>query len=118
MNFESINAALTADSILLIDVCNRSELNSYVQIPDSVPLNEIQDGALQLNNVDFKQHYGFEKPMLTDSLVLTCRSGKRASIAEKHLNELGYTYIKTYLGSFLDWVANGGSIIKGKFESD
>ena len=119
MNFEGVNAALASDSILLIDVRNHSELNSDGQIPKShcVPLKEIQDGAFQLNNSDFKQRYGFEKPTQSDRFVLTCRSGRRVLLAEKHLNELGYTNITTYLGSFLDWVANGGTVVKGTFDA-
>ena len=28
-----------------------------------------------------------------------------------------YTNITTYLGSFLDWVANGGTVVKGNFDA-
>ena len=77
---------------MLIDVRNRSELNSPGQIPNSVcvPLHEILNGAFQLSNIDFKKRYGFEKPIQTDVFVLMCRSGKRTLVAEENLKDLGY----------------------------
>ena len=121
ISFSSLNASLASDSILLIDVRNRTELNSVGQIPNSVciPLHEIINGAFFSTNGDFMQHYGFKKPLLSDSFVLSCRSGQRILVAEKYLiKEIGYKHVRIYPGSFNDWVANGGRVIEGNFEVD
>ena len=111
---------LNTGSTLLIDVRNRSELNSPGQIPKSVvvPLHEILNGAFELPNEDFYQRYNFEKPDLRDVFVLTCRSGRRILVAEKYLKGLGYENARIYPGSFKDWVANGGETIKAEFDLD
>ena len=72
---------------------------------------EIMVNGFQLSNTDFKEQYGFEKPLNSVNIVVSCYSGVRASKAAKHLKKLGYSNIKVYLGSFSDWVARGGTII-------
>ena len=113
INFAALQASLESDSVLLIDVRNRSELNSPGKIPKSVcvPLHEILNGAFQLTNIKFQDRYGFERPKHSDTFVLACRSGRRILVAEKHLKGLGYQNIRIYSGSFNDWVAHGGRIV-------
>ena len=115
INFHSLQAAVDEHSVLLIDVRNHSELSSNGKIPKSfcVPLQEILDGAFQLPALNFKDKYGFNLPLHTDTFILTCNSGRRVLLAEVHLKSLGYVNIRTYLGSFQDWVSNGGKIIEG-----
>ena len=120
VNFDGLNELLNIGSTLLIDVRNRSELNSPGKIPKSVvmPLHEILNGAFELPNEDFYQRYNFEKPDLNDVFVLTCRSGRRILVAEKYLKGLGYENARIYPESFKDWVANGGETIKADFDLD
>ena len=44
------------------------------------------------------------------SSLLTTRSGKRAYVAKGQLEELGFSSIQVYEGSFLDWKAKGGNV--------
>jgi rhodanese-related sulfurtransferase len=73
---------LDSNSITLIDVRNRTELNTVGQIPGSVclPLHEIEV-AMELSSEQFLEKYNFAKPSPDDrKIVLTCRSGKRVLV--------------------------------------
>ena len=120
VSFDALSESLNLGTTLLIDVRNRSELNSPGQIPRSVcvPLHEILNGAFELPDNDFKERYNFKKPNLNDVFVLTCRSGRRILVAEKYLKGLGYENIRIYPGSYKDWVANGGQTIEADFDLD
>jgi rhodanese-related sulfurtransferase len=120
INFASLQKSLNLNATLLIDVRNRSELNSPGQIPSSVcvPLHEILNGAFQLAEMNFKERYGFKKPTESDVFVLTCRSGKRILEAEKYLKSLGYNHIRIYPGSYKDWIAHGGRTTRAQFSLD
>ena len=115
IDFEELNEALEWDSILLIDVRNRSELISKGKIPKSfnVPLHEIVSGVFQLDKQNFTNKYDFEKPEKNDEFVVSCHSGYRALKAGKYLKSLGYRSVRVYNGSFEDWILNSGTIIRG-----
>jgi rhodanese-related sulfurtransferase len=73
---------LDSNSITLIDVRNRTELNTVGQIPGSVclPLHEIEV-AMELSSEQFLEKYNFAKPSPDEKkIVLTCRSGKRVLV--------------------------------------
>lgn len=74
-------------------------------------VGEIED-AFQLNDSCFEAKYGFAKPSKDASIVTHCLKGGRASKAQKSLEELGFTNVKVYAGSFTDWKANGGDIVE------
>ena len=77
-----MNRLLDSNSILLIDVRNRTELNTVGQIPGSVclPLHEVA-AAMELSPEEFSAKYGFEKPDPDNrKIVLTCRSGRRVLV--------------------------------------
>ena len=120
IHYQALKEYLKLDSPFLIDVRNRSELNSPGQIPGSVcvPLHEILHGAFELPSRDFKERYGFEKPTKSSVLVLTCRSGRRILVAENYLKSYEYQNIRVYPGSFKDWVVNGGEIVAGNYDLD
>ena len=93
-------------------------------IPKSynVPENEIvgQIKAFELSNPEFKQKYGHDKPRIDEYFVIICTRGVRAESVVQYLKSLGYSNAIIYPGSFDDWAANGGDIIKlnrtqGKF---
>ncbi|KAF2363957.1 Rhodanese-like domain [Trinorchestia longiramus] len=102
---ESLLPGIADGSIVLVDVRTPNELLETGIIPGSynVPLAEIE-AAFALESVEFKAQYGFEKPR-ADKLVITCRSGRRATVAWNSLKELGYCKARVYFGSFLDWQA-------------
>ncbi|XP_042216223.1 nuclear pore glycoprotein p62-like isoform X2 [Homarus americanus] len=112
ITFEELQEALEMGGVLLIDVRNRTELEATGKLPWSynLPLPEIYE-AVQLDENEFMEKYGFPKPLPEDkNVVLTCRSGRRIRKAGKLLEPLGYCNIRLYFGSFLEWKARGGSI--------
>jgi rhodanese-related sulfurtransferase len=114
INFDQLKDSLKSNLILFIDVRNRREITSQGKMPNSVniPMSELLlDGTFQLSNADFKEQYGFEKPLKGVNIVVLGYSGIRASKAAKHLKKLGYSQIKVYHGSFSDWVDRGGTWI-------
>ena len=105
---------------MIIDVRNRSEVASKGKMPKSVnvPLHEILSGAFLWPNTDFEIRYGLKIPEKNAEFVVSCKSGMRASKAGKYLKSLGYKQIRIYKGSFNDWIANGGEIIKAGNDVD
>jgi len=97
---------------IIIDVRTREELFQNGKIPGSfnVPIGEIKDAFSKLTADAFKDSYGFAKPSLSHPMVVYCGSGRRARKAFKILVEMGYSNIRVYDGSWLDWIANGGPI--------
>ena len=98
----------------IIDVRTPGELATTGKIPNSynIPVGEIKRVFAHMTEEDFLQTYGFDKPGLDQPFVLTCRSGRRARTAEQALTELGYTNIRVYDGSWIDWTAKIGPIEK------
>ncbi|KAK7079069.1 hypothetical protein SK128_009638 [Halocaridina rubra] len=112
ITFEELSRELEAYTV--VDIRRRDEVIEYGQIPGShvLPLQEISE-ALGLSEEEFLFKYGFPKIRNDDtSIVLTCTAGVRVQIANKLLTENGYRNHRLYLGSFNDWVKNGGELIK------
>lgn len=117
---QALKESLARNSILLIDVRNRTELNGVGQIPGSVclPLHEV-DLGFELSDADFSQRYGFLKPdAQSRNVILTCRSGRRVLVADAILKAKGYQNLRIYSGSFKDWIKNNGQTIQGEFDLD
>jgi len=97
---------------IIIDVRTREELvqNGKIPVSFNVPLAEIKDAFSHLTADAFKDSYGFDKPSLNHPIVVHCKGGTRARKAYKILVEMGYTNMRVYDGSWLDWIANGGPI--------
>ena len=111
VTFAELSVRSAAGDILLLDVRRPDELEQTGCIPGSlnVPLQQL-DTALALSGEEFKARYGFPKPAVGDELWVTCRSGRRVRLAVPVLGRHGYTNVKLYLGSFLDWQANNGPV--------
>jgi len=114
IEFEDLKKGLEAGSLRLVDVRDPQELETHGRIPSSVniPLPEIPDAFRNLSEEEFKAKYGFCKR--DEALVFSCRSGKRAEAAIFHVfqGDTSISYFRLYKGSFLDWVAKGGSLEK------
>merc|ERR1719369_1856651 len=113
VTFQSLSILLKDNRITLLDVRNSSELVNPGKIPGSVniPLHEIP-GAFLLDPEMFLEKYNFPVPDTGDSnVVITCRSGRRARVAIKRLEPLGFTRLRIYPGSFIDWVERGGVVV-------
>jgi len=91
-----------------------TELQSDGKVAGSVniPLPEINE-AFASDDKEFEDKYGFPKPAKTTSnVVVACKSGVRALTALKALKSIGYESFSLYRGSFNDWQAKGGPIVK------
>ena len=117
IEFDELNSAVKNKSILLIDVRNRSDFKSGGRIPNSfnIPLHEVTSGVFQLPNSHFLARYGIEKPSYDAKIITSCYTGSLALVGAKYLRSRGYLKAIAYLGSFQDWVSNGGKVVQGIF---
>ncbi|KAF9507431.1 hypothetical protein BS47DRAFT_1488836 [Hydnum rufescens UP504] len=74
-------------------------------------LIDVREVALEQSPDSFRNTYGFERPEKDQEIIFYCRSGKRSTTASEHAQRLGWTNVKNYTGSWLDWVEKeqGGS---------
>ncbi|KAL3901222.1 MAG: hypothetical protein SGCHY_000785 [Lobulomycetales sp.] len=63
--------------------------------------------ALQMTQADFTRVYGFDKPDMDAPLIFYCRVGKRSAVAQYIARKLGYTDVRNYVGSWLEWAEEG-----------
>eukprot|EP00091_Calanus_sinicus_P011753 TRINITY_DN2652_c0_g1_i1.p1 TRINITY_DN2652_c0_g1~~TRINITY_DN2652_c0_g1_i1.p1 ORF type:complete len:226 (-),score=61.14 TRINITY_DN2652_c0_g1_i1:37-714(-) len=113
VDFNALSILLEENRIVLVDVRNSSELVNPGKIPGSfnIPLYEIPE-AFSLEPEQFLEKYKFQLPAKdAQNVVLTCRSGRRVKIAIRRLEPLGFTQLRSYDGSFRDWVARGGEVV-------
>ncbi|XP_042892773.1 rhodanese domain-containing protein CG4456-like [Penaeus japonicus] len=104
IEFEELAEGLLNNSVVLIDVRNRWELQETGKLPRSqnVPLPEFKS-AFALSPEEFLKEYGFVKPEPEDeNVVLTCRSGRRILLAWDAIEPFGYCKVRLYFGSYLD----------------
>lgn len=113
VTFDDLKAKLADKSITLIDVREPHELTDDGKIPGSVniPLGSIEE-AFKLPPDMFKERYGVKLPDRSDSMVFSCKAGRRAASAAEKVAPLGYPNAKVYSGSFKDWVERGGPLEK------
>jgi rhodanese-related sulfurtransferase len=52
---------------------------------------------------DFAEMFGFDKPSLDETLVFTCKAGIRSASAAKLAQMAGYTNILDYAGGSNEW---------------
>ncbi|KZT41350.1 Rhodanese-like protein [Sistotremastrum suecicum HHB10207 ss-3] len=88
----------------LIDVREPDETIQGI-IPSAVtlPLSGMSK-SLHLAATDFKAQHGYEKPLPHQEIIFYCRSGKRSQTAADIARRNGYKNVKSYDGSWLDWV--------------
>ncbi|KAG8925438.1 hypothetical protein FRC03_008827 [Tulasnella sp. 419] len=89
----------------IIDVREPDEV-AQGSIPSSVaiPLSTFEK-SLALPDIEFEAKHGFNKPSKDQEVIFYCRSGKRSETAAREAHRQGYTNVKNYSGSWLDWVA-------------
>ena len=111
VEFDELLPRVLANSVLLIDVRNRSELLDPGRIPNSLnlPLPELAE-ALTLPPGEFVDKYGFALPPPEQEMVLTCRSGRRIQVAAARLIPDGYTNVRLFYDSFKGWVGRGAPV--------
>lgn len=114
VTFEHISKLLTQpkDSYYLIDVRSLDEVKNDGKIKHTtvvIPISELEQN-LELSDKEFKEKHYVKKPPSDADLVFTCRSGRRAMMGAEIAVKLGFTRVKSYAGSFLDWRAKDGPI--------
>lgn len=87
----------------LIDIRETFELeNGMIPTAHSLPMSDLNE-AFSSSAEEFKQRYGFDKPKKDSLIILYCRSGNRSGQVALYLSSVGYTNVKNYPGSILDW---------------
>ncbi|XP_017840691.1 rhodanese domain-containing protein CG4456 [Drosophila busckii] len=107
--YEQVKDVVNHPEIYLIDVRNQSEIAETGSIPASfnIPLPELST-ALALDEQTFKTNYGRDKPALNADIIFTCRSGRRAQEAANIAQAAGFTNVRVYAGSWLEWAEKEG----------
>ncbi|XP_037089018.1 rhodanese domain-containing protein CG4456-like [Pollicipes pollicipes] len=113
VKYADVASGTDSGSLTLLDIRRPDELKDTGFIPGSrnLPLQDL-DEALSLDPAEFHARYGFAKPQPADQLTITCRSGRRVKLSVPVFTKHGYTNLKLYLGSFLDWQEHGGQVCK------
>ncbi|KAF9157942.1 hypothetical protein DFQ26_008160 [Actinomortierella ambigua] len=88
---------------VLIDVREPGEVTQGV-IPTShhIPVGTLQE-ALTLEAKEFEARFGFKKFDKNDEVIFYCRSGRRSGIAFETAKSLGYSSVRNYAGSWIDY---------------
>jgi len=92
----------------LIDVRGHDEIAFTGKLDDVVetlPLPYIAEGALMMDEEDFKETFGFDKPQLDETLVFTCKAGIRSQHAAQLAKMAGFTDILDYIGGADEWIS-------------
>lgn len=91
---------------VIIDVRGHDEVAYTGKLDDRVhtlPLPYIAEGALTMDEEDFSEQFGFEKPRLDETIVFTCKAGIRSASAAKLAQMAGYSDILDYAGGSNEW---------------
>ncbi|KAL0487683.1 thiosulfate sulfurtransferase, mitochondrial [Acrasis kona] len=92
------------EKYLLLDVRTKPEAESKELpfIPTAVNFPYLAIG-FGYKPDQFKDAFGFDIPEKDDLIVVYCRSGVRSEMAAGILRSKGWTNVKNYKGSALDW---------------
>lgn len=116
IDFFDLQTAIEEESIILIDVRTRKEIEQTGIMPTAVNI-PIHNGelktALRLDSEEFKakygkefkERYGIEKPTVDDAIVFTCRTGRRSLIALKLAIDIGYENTRHFPGGWKHWTS-------------
>ncbi|KAI5962509.1 uncharacterized protein KGF55_003585 [Candida pseudojiufengensis] len=97
---------------VLIDVREPVEYSDG-HIPGAINIPfKSSPGALDLNEDDFQENFGFNKPSEDKELVFYCLGGVRSTAAEELASTFGYKKRGNYLGSYEDWQSHENKIKK------
>ncbi|KDE09435.1 hypothetical protein MVLG_00338 [Microbotryum lychnidis-dioicae p1A1 Lamole] len=98
----------TESGVILIDVREAPDFESgHILNSKNLPLS-IFEQALSKDQVDFMRTYGFPKPGIEEKIVLYCRSGRRSTIAADLASGAGFSRVRNYTGSWLEYEAKSG----------
>ncbi|KAF9195026.1 hypothetical protein BGZ51_005990 [Haplosporangium sp. Z 767] len=90
----------------LIDVRDSSEVAlGIIPTAHAIPLAQLKDALESLSDKEFQDSYGFKRFDKDDEVIFYCRSGRRSRLAFGLAKELGYTHVRHYPGSWIEWEA-------------
>lgn len=96
---------LAAGRAIVVDVRDAPEVEKSGKVPGAI---HVSRGMLEFradpDSPYHDKHFARER-----AVILYCASGGRSALAGKALKELGYAEVYN-LGSFNDWVSNGGEV--------
>ena len=103
--YNDILKAQKDNSILIIDVREKEEIDETGKLPGSIhiPMGEVTNTLMNLSQKDFKEKFNREKPSKDTKIILSCRSGKRSGMVQEQIQKLGYENAYNYVGGWLDW---------------
>eukprot|EP00560_Eucampia_antarctica_P004143 CAMPEP_0197832764 /NCGR_PEP_ID=MMETSP1437-20131217/16090_1 /TAXON_ID=49252 ORGANISM="Eucampia antarctica, Strain CCMP1452" /NCGR_SAMPLE_ID=MMETSP1437 /ASSEMBLY_ACC=CAM_ASM_001096 /LENGTH=187 /DNA_ID=CAMNT_0043436337 /DNA_START=32 /DNA_END=592 /DNA_ORIENTATION=+ len=106
--FEDIdNAGREETGYVVMDVRELDEIADTGKIsPHAItfPLQQLAGrNAFNMEEEDFKEVFGFEKPSFDETLVFSCKAGIRSMHAAQIAGMAGYTNLVNYSGGSLDW---------------
>lgn len=90
----------------VIDVRGQDEVAFTGKLSEAVntlPLPMIAEGALVMDEEDFQDAFGFEKPSFDETIVFTCKAGIRSQHAAQLAKMAGYTDLVDYKGGSDEW---------------
>lgn len=105
-SLEEVKQAKDNNKVLLIDVREPDELKETGTIPGSIniPLGDVETVLKNTTKDEFKKRYGRNKPELNDSIIFSCKLGKRSEMAQNIALMLGYKDIKNFQGGWEKWI--------------
>ncbi|KAF7731471.1 hypothetical protein EC973_000279 [Apophysomyces ossiformis] len=87
----------------LIDVREPAELSQgSIPTAKNIPLSNFAN-AWATSSEEFLDIFGFQKPGLQENIVLYCQAGIRSAKAAEYLRQLGYSRVRNYDGSWVDY---------------
>ena len=101
-----VNSSRDESGYIIIDVRGHDEIQQTGKLSDVVetlPLPYIAQGAFAMDDEDFQEAFGFEKPGMDETLVFTCKAGIRSQQAGQLAKMAGYSNIIDYAGGANEW---------------
>lgn len=101
-----VNSSREESGYIIIDVRGVDEIEYTGKLNDVVetlPLPYIANGAFRMEEEEFKESFGFDKPALDETLVFTCKAGIRSTSAGQLAQMAGYSDILDYAGGSNEW---------------
>ncbi len=90
-----------APHVIIIDVRTPDEYNAGTIPGTDYNIDYRHIGRIKQLNIDPRE----------DTVVVFCRSGRRAKIAYHALRDMGYKNVKLYDGSLIDWTQKGNQLV-------
>ncbi|XP_055345553.1 thiosulfate:glutathione sulfurtransferase-like [Paramacrobiotus metropolitanus] len=106
VTFEEMKRLSDMGAMNLIDVREPAELAKDGAIPSAVniPLGQFKD-TLRLSPSELQALHGLAVQGQDSEIIVSCRSGRRSTLAAAMARELGYTNVRNYAGGILEWNA-------------